>query len=53
MTETKYCKNCADKHITHTFQDQLYGKFIRLFNINEKTGTTVCTVCGDGKKGKK
>lgn len=52
-TETRYCKNCADKKIIHEFQDKLYGKFVRLFNTNPKTSQSACTVCGDGKKGKK
>ena len=45
--------NCKDKNIIHTFQDKLYGKFIRVFNVEPKTSHSVCTVCGDGKKGKK
>lgn len=52
-TEIKFCKNCSDKNIIHTFQDKLYGKFIRVFNVEPKTSHSVCTVCGDGKKGKK
>ena len=31
-TEIKFCKNCADNKITHEFQDEKYGKFIRVFN---------------------
>lgn len=52
-TEIKYCTNCAQNNIEHKFQDVTYGKFKRVFNINEKTGVGNCTVCNSGKKGKK
>lgn len=52
-TEIKYCKNCADNHINHEFQDKTYGKYNRVFNVSEKTGTSTCTVCASGKKVKK
>lgn len=52
-TEIKYCAHCASNNIKHQFQDTLYGNFKRVFNISEKTGTQTCTVCGNGKKGKK
>lgn len=51
--EIKYCANCAQNHLEHEFQDTTYGKFKRVFNINEKTGTGCCTVCNSGKKIKK
>lgn len=56
MAETikvAYCTNCAHSNIEHDFQDQTYGKFNRAFNISDKTGIAVCTVCGNGKKSKK
>lgn len=52
-TEIKFCKNCADNKITHEFQDEKYGKFIRVFNIGEKSGTSTCTICNGNKKAKK
>lgn len=48
----KHCAECASKNITHDFQDSMYGKFNRVFNVSEK-GDAHCTVCGNGKKGKK
>ena len=44
MTSTKKC-NCS-----HLDQDAIYGKNIRLCNINEKRDTAVCTVCGTKHK---
>ena len=52
-TEIKYCASCAANNITHEFQDNTYGKFKRVFNVNEKTGSCSCTICNSGKKGKK
>ncbi|MEG0773613.1 MAG: hypothetical protein RR409_09805 [Clostridium sp.] len=52
-SEIKYCTNCSVNNIEHKFQDITYGKFKRVFNINEKTGTSTCTVCCSGKKTKK
>lgn len=52
-TEIKYCANCAQNHIEHEFQDRTYGKFKRVFNINEQTGSATCTVCSGNKKVKK
>lgn len=52
-TEIKYCKNCGENRITHEFQDEKYGKYNRVFNVGEKSGTSTCTVCGNGKKSKK
>lgn len=49
-TEIKFCKNCADNKITHEFQDEKYGKFIRVFNIGEKSGTSTCTIVMAVKK---
>ena len=40
----KYCKHCAEKGITHEFQDKVYGKFVRVQNPTEKKGGR-CTVC--------
>lgn len=37
-TEIKYCNSYAQNNIVHEFQDTTYGKFKRVFNINEKTG---------------
>ena len=48
--EIKYCANCAQNHLEHEFQDATYGKFKRVFNVNEKTGIGCCTVCNNGKK---
>lgn len=53
MTEIKYCKDCAKTNHTHEFQDKEYGKFFRVFNVGDKSGTSVCTVCGSNKKVKK
>lgn len=52
-TEIKYCSNCSANKIEHEFQDNTYGKYRRVFNINEKTGVGNCTVCSSGKKIKK
>lgn len=52
-TEIKYCASCAQGHIEHEFQDNTYGKFKRVFNVNEKTGVGTCTICNSGKKIKK
>lgn len=52
-TEIKYCANCAQNNIEHDFQDTTYGKFRRVFNVNEKTGSSSCTICNGGKKIKK
>lgn len=52
-TEIKHCNNCAANKITHEFQDNIYGKYKRVFNINENTGVGTCTVCNGGKKIKK
>ena len=52
-TEEKFCSNCSANKIEHDFQDATYGKFKRVFNVNEKTGTKTCTVCNSGKKLKK
>lgn len=52
-TEIKYCNSCAQNNIVHEFQDTTYGKFKRVFNINEKTGIGVCIVCNNDKKVKK
>lgn len=43
-TEIKYCNICAKYNIVHKFQDTTYGKFKRVFNINEKTGVGTCTI---------
>lgn len=51
--EVKYCIECSKKNLTHDFQDTQYGKFFRVFNVNEKTGTRGCTICGAGRKSKK
>lgn len=51
-TVIKSCPNCKANNITHDFQDKTYGKFNRVFNISEKTGSEVCTVCNGGKKKK-
>lgn len=48
MAETtviKNCPNCDRKGNIHDFQDKMYGKYNRVFNISEK-GTAHCTVCG-------
>ena len=37
------CHECAAKKITHEFQDATYGKWMRVHNVNEKTGTRTCT----------
>lgn len=47
------CHECARTKTTHEFQDTTYGKWMRVHNINEKTGTRTCTVCGYGGKKKK
>ena len=52
-TKTKFCSSCSHSNHIHDFQDKTYGKFTRVFNVDDKTGTEVCTVCGSGKKGKK
>lgn len=52
-TEIKYCSSCASNKIEHEFQDTTYGKYRRVFNINEQTGMGTCTVCANGKKIKK
>lgn len=52
-TIIKYCSNCATNKIDHEFQDNVYGKYKRVFNLSEKTGTCTCTVCAGGKKLKK
>lgn len=52
-TEIKHCANCAQNNIEHEFQDTTYGKFRRVFNVNEKTGLGSCTICNGGKKIKK
>lgn len=52
-TEIKYCNSCAQNNIVHKFQDTTYGKFKRVFNINEKTGVGTCTICNNDKKVKK
>lgn len=50
--DIKYCTFCASNKINHEFQDKTYGRFNRVFNINEETGACRCTVCGN-KKDKK
>ena len=52
MNEVMHCSNCANKNITHDFQDSKYGKFNRIMNKKE-SGGYVCTVCGDGSKKKR
>ena len=52
-TQINYCGTCAHKKIEHKFQDKQYGKFNRVFNINEKLETKTCTVCGTTTKLKK
>lgn len=44
------CHNCAQNKIEHPYQDRVYGKYMRLFNVGEKSGQAVCTVCANGKK---
>lgn len=51
MTETKFCDNCKKTNTIHDFQDNKYGKFVRIMNKKE-SGGFVCTVCGDGGKKK-
>lgn len=36
----------------HKFQDETYGKYMRVHNINENGDAAKCTVCGDKKSGK-
>lgn len=50
-TVIKYCSNCEAHNIEHKFQDTKYGKWQRVFNVNE-SGSTTCTVCGFGNKKK-
>lgn len=52
-TEIKYCASCSANNIEHEFQDTTYGKYKRVFNVNEKTGVGTCTICNSGKKIKK
>ena len=47
------CHECARTKTTHEFQDATYGKWMRVHNVNEKTGARVCTVCGAGGNKKK
>jgi hypothetical protein len=47
------CHECSAKKITHEFQDATYGKWMRVHNVNEKTGSRTCTVCGAGSNKKK
>lgn len=51
--ETIMCHECAAKKITHEFQDTIYGKWMRVHNVDEKTGARHCTVCGAGSNKKK
>ena len=51
-TIIKRCGYCAHNNITHEFQDQTYGKFMRVHNVNEKGGAN-CTVCNGGNSKKK
>lgn len=49
-TQILNCKNCETKKIKHDFQDQRYGKYIRVFNtgpsVEGGTERIKCTVCG-------
>lgn len=47
----KYCSNCYSEKKEHEYQDNMYGKYKRVFNLNTDTGVGCCTVCG--KKDKK
>ena len=51
-TSIKRCGYCASHNITHEYQDNEYGKFNRVHNLNEKGGAT-CTVCNNGNAKKK
>lgn len=51
--EIKMCHECAKHKITHDFQDNTYGKWMRVHTTGDKTGTSTCTVCGAGSNKKK
>lgn len=52
-TEIKTCNNCRHNKITHDFQDEKYGKFVRVFNLKDAGKGSTCTVCNNGIAKKK
>ena len=52
-TEIKRCGYCESNKIEHEFQDNKYGKYIRVFNLKESGKGSSCTVCNGGLKSKK
>ncbi len=45
-TKIRICNNCQAKHIAHEFQDNTYGKYKRVFNVNFEKEIGYCSVCG-------
>lgn len=41
----KKCENC----IPHKYQDEKYGKNMRVFTENKEKGKSWCTICGKEK----
>lgn len=42
----KTCRNCRP----HSFQDETYGKNVRVFTETKDGGSKHCTVCGEASR---
>ena len=51
-TEIKRCAYCENNKISHDYQDQKYGKYMRVFNLKDGAKGSSCTVCNNGLKPK-
>ena len=46
MTATLECKTCLAGAKKHSYQDLIYGLYVRVMNVSESGTSCKCTVCG-------